>query len=64
MFEKESGIQKIKDFLKKRGLNLSENEIEKYAQNLYQLGLFLVQLKIKQHSALSRKIKDVDRPPP
>ncbi len=50
MLENEQGIQKLKEFLKKKGLNGEEIEIEKIAQNLYELGLFLVRLKVKQHS--------------
>lgn len=50
MFEHTEEVQKIKDYLKKKGLQLSESETEKIAQNLYELGLFLVRLKIKQHS--------------
>ena len=50
MLENEEGIQKLKEFLNKKGLKGEEIEIEKIAQNLYELGLFLVRLKIKQHS--------------
>ena len=60
MLENEEGIQKLKEFLNKKGLKGEEIEIEKIAQNLYELGLFLVQLKVKQHSALS-KLKDVEQ---
>ena len=49
MTENDEGVQKLKDFLKKKGLQLPNNEIEKISQNLYELGLFLVRLKIKQH---------------
>ncbi|HIH52513.1 MAG TPA: hypothetical protein HA284_03180 [Nanoarchaeota archaeon] len=51
MLENQEGIQKLKDYLKKKGLKCSEEEIEKIAQNLYELGLFLVRLKVKEHSA-------------
>lgn len=44
----EKEVQKLKDFIKS-GSQLSENEIEKIAQNLYDLGLFLVRLRVKQH---------------
>mgnify|MGYP001558538175 CR=1 FL=1 len=53
-------VRKLVDVLKKKGLRGEEIEIEKIAQNLYELGLFLVQLKVKQHSALS-KLKDVEQ---
>jgi len=51
MLENEEGIQKLKEFLKKKGLKCDEEEIERIAQNLYKLGLFLVRLKVKEHSA-------------
>lgn len=50
MLENEEGIQKLKEFLKKKCVKGEEVEIERIAQNLYELGLFLVRLKIKQHS--------------
>jgi len=39
-------IQKIKDLLKKKKPQLSDEEINKNSNQLYQLGLFLVQLQI------------------
>ena len=43
-------IRKLVDVLKKKGFKGEEVEIEKIAQNLYELGLFLVHLKVKEHS--------------
>ena len=43
-------IRKLVDVLKKKGLQGEEVEITKIAQNLYELGLFLVRLKVKEHS--------------
>jgi len=56
MFEHTEEVQKIKDYLKKKGLQLSESETEKIAQNLYELGLFLMRLKIKQHSQSTKPV--------
>ena len=50
MLENEEGVQKLKDFLGKKGFQLSKSEIERIAPNLYELGLFLVRLKVKQHA--------------
>lgn len=50
MLENEEGVRRLGDFLKKKGFQLSEDEIERIAQNLYGLGLFLVRLKVKQHT--------------
>lgn len=50
MLESAEGVKKIKELLKKKGSQGEEVEIEKIAQNLYELGLFLVRLKVKQHS--------------
>lgn len=43
MLENEEGIQKLKEFLKKKGLKYDELEIDEIAKNLYELGLFLSQ---------------------
>jgi hypothetical protein len=51
MLERAEGIQKLKDILQKRSSDISDSEIEKQAQNLYELGLFFVRLKVKEHSA-------------
>ena len=48
MLEDEEGVQKIKNLLKKRGSQLGDNEIERIAQSLYALGLFLVRLKLQE----------------
>lgn len=56
MLENEEGVQKLKEFLKRKGLGGEEVEIEKIAQNLYELGLFLVRLKIKQHSQSTKPV--------
>jgi hypothetical protein len=50
MLKNGEGFQKLKDFLQKKHPHLTEEEIEKYTSNLYELGLFLVRLKIEQHS--------------
>lgn len=54
MLDNAEGVQKLKEFLKKKGLQGEEVEIERIAQNLYELGLFLVRLKIKEHSKPSK----------
>ena len=48
MVESQEEVLKLKDFLKKRGLQLSDSEIESIAQNLYALGRFIVRLKVKK----------------
>lgn len=50
MFENEDGIRKLQDYLKNKKLSLKDSEIESVAQNLYELGLFLVRLQVKKHS--------------
>ncbi len=47
MLEKEEGVKKLKDLLKNKDSQISDSEAEKIAQNLYDLGLFLVHSKIK-----------------
>ncbi len=46
----EENVHKLKGFLKNKGFQLSDVELEKVVQNLYELGVFLVRLKIKQHT--------------
>lgn len=53
MIENEEAVQKLKDYLKKKGLQLPDNEIDKIAKNLFNLGLFLVRLKVKECSITS-----------
>lgn len=65
----EKEVQKLRDFIGKRGIQLSDNEIEKIAQNLYELGVFLVRLKVKQHSKQAktpnaRDFEQITREPP
>lgn len=43
-------IKKIIECLQKLQPKATEEELERTAQNLYQLGLFLVQAKLKKHS--------------
>ena len=69
MVENTEDVQKLKDFLKKKHPQLSEGEVEVKAQNLYELGLFLVRLKVKQHSKPSKSpkaegFKQIVREPP
>lgn len=65
----EKEVQKLKDFTKKRGIQLSDNEIEKIAPNLYELGLFLVRLRVKEHPKQSKPqnaegFEEITREPP
>ena len=53
-------IQKLKDFLRRKNLGLSEEKIEKNSAQLLELGFFLVRLKVKQHSKATEKPKDED----
>ena len=69
MTEHGEEVQKIGELLKKRGIQLSDSEIEAIAQNLYELGLFLVRLKLKTHSKAASKpkadgFKQITREPP
>lgn len=50
MFQSEEGVRKLGEFIKKKFPEMCGGEIEKMARNLYDLGAFLVHLKIKQHS--------------
>ena len=50
MIDQVEAVTKIKDLLKKESPQLNNDKLENLAQNLYELGLFLVRLKIKQHS--------------
>lgn len=52
MLENEEGVQKLKDFLAKNNPQLTRSDVEKIALNLYELGVFLVHLKVKRHSEL------------
>ncbi len=54
MLENEEGVEKLKVYLRKKFPQLSDSEIEKIAPNLYELGLFLVRLKVKEHSKQSK----------
>lgn len=56
MLESEESVQKLKGYLKNKGFKLSDSEIDKIVQNLYELGLFLVRLKIKQHSQSTKPV--------
>ena len=53
MLENGEAVLKLKDFLKKKGLQLPENKIEEIAQNLFRLGLFLVRRKVEENSITS-----------
>jgi hypothetical protein len=47
----EKDVQYLKDYLRKKGLQISEEEIEKYAHQLYMLGKFVVHLKVIESSS-------------
>lgn len=69
MIENDEKVQKLKDFLKKKNPQLSNNEVEEISKNLYELGLFLVRLKLKQHSKPpkpdeARGFEQITREPP
>lgn len=50
MEENHKEILIVENLLRKKEVCLDKKEIKKFATNLYEIGLFLVQLKIKQHS--------------
>jgi len=56
MLENEEEIHKLSDLLKKKFPQLNEDEINKISQNLFRLGLFLVELQIEKCS----KLKDLE----
>jgi len=66
MLENEKEVSELRNFLKKRDLKLSDDEIEKIAQNLYKLGVFLVELQIKNHSKSKEleNFEEIKREPP
>lgn len=47
-------IKKITELLRKLQPHMSEEELEKQSQNLYELAIFLVRLKAKAHSKASK----------
>ena len=63
MFNTEE-IQKIIEHLKKVQSKVPEQDLEKTAQNLYDLALFLVRLQIKQHLKPPKQQNAEDLPIP
>jgi flagellin-specific chaperone FliS len=64
MSENREEIQKLENLIKKKGLKLSENKIEEISQNLYNIGLFLVHLKIKHsEQAKQQSLEDSNQLP-
>lgn len=55
MLENNEEIQRIKDLLKKKKPQLNDEEIDKISNQLYQLGLILVQLQIKKIKNICQK---------
>lgn len=47
MLEKERDVQKLKDIIRKKFPDLQSEEIEKRANELLEVGLFLVHLNVK-----------------
>ena len=50
MLQDEEEVQKISDFIKKKGFQLNNSEIEKISYQLLGVASFLVRLKIKKHT--------------
>ena len=50
MFENEADVQKLKDFIKKKFPKLSNEEIEKRANQFSELGYFLVHLPVAKQT--------------
>lgn len=58
MFENEKDVQKLVDFLRRKSACLSEQELEKVARELLDLGYFLVHLSAERHF---RKSEEEDK---
>ena len=56
MLENNEDVRKLQDLLRKKCPPLFDSEIEKVAQNLHELGLFLVRSRIKQHSEKPKQL--------
>jgi len=58
-------IQKITDLLRKFQPHTSVEDLEKIAQDLLELGLFLVRLRVKEHSqSLKQEEIEIRAKPP